>query len=79
MTIFCQLNCSNDCALELKTKTAFNLTEVNVHPDTLRVNCSTQTGVRDEFDVVVLTMPVCQILQLNGSIQDHLSKHVCLM
>ncbi|XP_041364673.1 renalase-like isoform X2 [Gigantopelta aegis] len=55
---------------EIEPKCSFHLSEVSVCPDTQKVKCSTKTGVSEEFDVVVLTMPIPQILQLTGSIQD---------
>ena len=43
---------------------------------TEKVKVTTDKGVSDLFDAVVLTMPVPQILQLQGDIQSLIGKYV---
>eukprot|EP00095_Tigriopus_kingsejongensis_P010837 maker-scaffold332_size203095-snap-gene-1.19 protein:Tk10837 transcript:maker-scaffold332_size203095-snap-gene-1.19-mRNA-1 annotation:"hypothetical protein DAPPUDRAFT_327763" len=52
-----------------------HVSDVSLNGDASRWTVRTQTGHEDDFDVVVLTMPVPQVLQLAGSIQGILKEN----
>lgn len=65
-TDIAQLYLFSSCFLEPDLGKGYLVKDVSVVSDKVKV--TTDEGVSDQFDAVVLTMPVPQILQLQGDI-----------
>lgn len=55
------------------------VTKINKESDSQQLRVETQEGMAGNFDTVILTMPVPQILQLKGDVQDIISMFNCII